>query len=101
MTGTTPQGENWMEEGWEETPLSEHPTHVQVTCVPCIMCGKVSVVTMPAMAWERWQTVGLRIQDAWPEGTAQERETLISGSCSDCFSKLTREPDDPEDLNDY
>ena len=37
----------------------------------------------PKDAYEKWQ-FGLLIQEAWPEGSATERETLISGLCKDC-----------------
>ena len=41
------------------------------------------------------------IQEAWPEGSITERETLISGLCKDCqegvFDELQRETSIPED----
>ena len=49
----------------------------------CHTCGKVSYIDIPKDAYEKWQ-FGMLIQEAWPEGTATERETLISGLCKDC-----------------
>ena len=49
----------------------------------CPKCNKPSYVDIPKDAYEEWR-VGLLIQDAWPEGSTTERETLISGLCKDC-----------------
>ena len=49
----------------------------------CPKCNKPSYVDIPKDAYEKWQ-FGLLIQDAWPEGSTTERETLISGLCKDC-----------------
>lgn len=49
----------------------------------CPRCGQTTWVGMPAENYEAWQ-MGVNIQDAWPEGSATERETLISGICSSC-----------------
>lgn len=35
------------------------------------------------MAYEAWQ-MGMCIQNAWPDGSATDRETLISGICPVC-----------------
>ena len=48
----------------------------------CPKCNKPSYVDIPKDAYEKWQ-FGLLIQDAWPEGSTTERETLISGLCKD------------------
>ena len=49
----------------------------------CPRCGQTTWVGMPAEKYEEWQ-IGVNIQDAWPEGSATERETLISGFCPSC-----------------
>ena len=49
----------------------------------CPKCNKPSYVDIPKDIYEKWQ-FGMLIQDAWPEGSATERETLISGLCKDC-----------------
>lgn len=49
----------------------------------CPKCNKPSYVDIPKDAYEKWQ-FGMLIQDAWPEGTTYEHETLISGLCKDC-----------------
>lgn len=49
----------------------------------CHTCSKLSYIDIPKDAYEKWQ-FGLLIQEAWPEGSATERETLISGLCKEC-----------------
>ena len=66
----------------------------------CPKCDKPSYVDIPKDAYEKWQ-FGMLIQDAWPEGSATERETLISGLCKECqegvSDDLQRETSIPED----
>lgn len=66
----------------------------------CPKCNKPIYVEMPKDEYERWP-FSILIQDAWPEGSATERETLISGLCKDCqegvFDDLQRETSIPED----
>jgi hypothetical protein len=55
---------------------------------PCVVCKKVTSLDLPLNEFQRWQG-GEHIQDVWPEKTLMERETLISGTCSDeCWDKL-------------
>lgn len=49
----------------------------------CPRCGQTTWIGMPVENYEAWQ-MGVKIQDAWPEGSATERETLISGFCPAC-----------------
>ena len=58
----------------------------------CPKCNKPSYVDIPKDAYEKWQ-FGMFIQDAWPEGSATERETLISGFCPACQKEIFGEPD--------
>jgi hypothetical protein len=66
----------------------------------CPKCNKPSYIDIPKDAYEKWQ-FGMLIQDAWPEGSDTERETLISGLCKDCqegvFDDLQRETSIQED----
>jgi hypothetical protein len=61
---------------------------------PCPYCGKVTTVTLDSDKVARW-VVGENIQHVWPEMSATERETLITGMCSDeCWNKyLGPEPE--------
>ena len=58
----------------------------------CPMCGARSVINIPVEAYEAWQ-MGISIQEAWSEGSPSERETLISGLCSDCQKEVFNEED--------
>lgn len=67
----------------------------------CPKCSQPSYIDIPKEAHEKWQ-FGMPIQDAWPEGSATERETLTSGLCKDCQGgvfndDLQRETSLPED----
>jgi len=59
----------------------------------CPDCGKTTWVGMPVEAYEAWQ-MGIKIQEAWPEGSATDRETLISGFCPECQEKIFKEDDE-------
>lgn len=61
---------------------------VTVKTPPCAHCGKDGEVTLPKAAWVRYQEDGAFIQVAWPEGTAGEREQLISGTHPACFDEM-------------
>lgn len=66
----------------------------------CHTCGKSSYIDIPKDAYEKWQ-FGISIQEAWAEGSATERETLISGLCKECqegvFNDVQRETGIQED----
>lgn len=49
----------------------------------CPKCNKPSYVDIPKEAYEKWQ-FGMCIQNAWPDGSAIDREVLISGICPEC-----------------
>lgn len=49
----------------------------------CPFCHANTSVTLPKDSYTRWKS-GSSIQDAWPGGSATERETLISGLCDVC-----------------
>lgn len=65
----------------------------------CPRCGQTTWVGMPIDKYEEWQ-MGVSIQDAWPEGSATERETLISGFCPSCQSVIFKEPESGESENE-
>lgn len=60
----------------------------------CPRCGQTTWVGVPVEKYEEWQ-MGVNIQDAWPEGSATERETLISGFCPAC-QKIIFEADEED-----
>ena len=49
----------------------------------CPFCKRTIWVSVPVEAYEAWQ-MGMCIQNAWPDGSAIDRETLISGICPEC-----------------
>ena len=62
----------------------------------CPKCGQTTWVGMPAEKYEEWQ-MGVSIQEAWPEGSATERETLISGFCPSCQKEIFEDEIEDED----
>lgn len=54
----------------------------------CPVCGKTTTLNIFKNDYERWQTGDL-IQNVFPYFTCIQRETLISGVCSDeCWDIL-------------
>ena len=66
---------------------------VKVTMPPCTFCGKQATVNLPLKGFQKWQ-LGAYVQDAFPGMPVDVRELLISGTCSRCWDKHMREPDD-------
>lgn len=50
----------------------------------CPRCGQTTHVDIPADKYSAWKYEKILLQRAWPEGSATERETLISGLCPVC-----------------
>jgi hypothetical protein len=51
-----------------------------------VFCGKEHVAHLDPEKVRRWQA-GEKIQNVWPEMSADDRETLISGTCPDCWNE--------------
>ena len=51
----------------------------------CIFCGKVHVFELPTERVDAWRN-GALIQNVFPELTVEQLETIISGSCPNCFN---------------
>lgn len=49
----------------------------------CPFCKNTTWLSVPIDAYEAFQ-IGVNIQDAWPDGSATDRETLLSGICPEC-----------------
>jgi len=58
-----------------------------VVAVPCRLCDTVHDLTVNVEGFVNWQA-GEFIQEALPELSCDERELLISGTCSTCFDEL-------------
>jgi hypothetical protein len=69
------------------------PETIEVTCPPCVMCGKsakVKVIPSQLAAWRG----GELIQRAMPEMTADDREMLINGTHPACWDEMMGEEED-------
>lgn len=58
----------------------------------CPYCGKVQTVEVPEKDYLEWKR-GKLLHKAMPTLKPEERETLLSGICSDCWDELFQEPD--------
>lgn len=63
----------------------------------CVICQQPSQVIVPQEVMRKLNE-GMFVQQAWPEGSADERETLISGSHPACYDTLTAQVDDEEQV---
>lgn len=59
----------------------------------CMVCGQSEVVVLDAADVWRWQT-GMKVQDVWPDKTAEERELLQTGTHPWCWDELFGEEED-------
>ena len=66
-------------------PMSETEIVVKTKCP---ICGRPQNVVVPREGYENWRYKGKLIQNALPTLTADEREALMTGTCSDCWAKL-------------
>ena len=64
---------------------NHHPNVDVVVCCP--VCEESQTIAMPTEAHSRW-CAGEFIQDAWPEGSEDEREALLSGTCGECWERI-------------
>ena len=55
--------------------------------ITCPLCGDITTVKVDALGFEAWLN-GALIQEALPEESPTTRETLISGLCTSCQSKI-------------
>lgn len=69
-------------------------TAVSVACT-CPFCAKVTELIVPARGYRLWQE-GELIQNALPDLTATERETLISGLCESCQDSFFGDEDEDD-----
>lgn len=57
----------------------------EIDCPPCWVCGQIATVTIPQQAYVDWKYHGKRIQEAWPEASAADRELLLTGLHEACW----------------
>lgn len=55
--------------------------------VRCPMCGKSYTVIVPHDGFIAWRNGG-RIQDCLPTLSNEERESLMTGICDDCWERM-------------
>ena len=61
----------------------------------CPMCGKLHTVDVNDIDFQRWQA-GVSIQNAFPYLSADEREILMTGTCSKCWNSMFLIDEDEE-----
>lgn len=55
----------------------------------CNWCGESVLISAPSIEWDLWFTPDRPvIQRVFPTMSDEDREMLISGTCSVCFDKM-------------
>lgn len=57
----------------------------------CPICQSLRTLTVSREGYHRWKFEGELIQRAFPELSEDDREALISGTCSKCWESLFKE----------
>jgi hypothetical protein len=58
-----------------------------IKCNPCLICKETAYITVPTDGYMQWLQ-GTLIQDAFPDMSVGDRETLISGIHPGCWEIL-------------
>lgn len=62
-------------------------TDVITVITTCPLCGSINEVTAPEHAVFAWALCGVRVQDALPMLTPDEREMLVTGIDPTCWEQ--------------
>ena len=65
----------------------------------CPFCGHAHEIEVNEADYDDWKDGILLAQDAFPYLSADERETLISGICGECWDNLFGMPEEEDDLH--
>lgn len=66
----------------------------------CPCCGIGTCLALDIEAVANWRN-GALVQNVFPELSATDRETIISGLCADCQSEIFGEEEEEDDYEDY
>ena len=70
-------------------------TGVKIPC-KCPFCGAFYWIFSEQKNWDAYEA-GALVQDAFPDLTATERESIISGICATCQDEVFGEDEDEEE----
>lgn len=59
----------------------------EVVIRTCPICKQNTMIAIPTETYDKW-TTGMPIQKAWPEGSATDREVIITGICPKCQEEI-------------
>lgn len=54
----------------------------------CPFCGKENAVVVKSVDYIKWASFAAQAQDAFPYLSANERESIMTGICSNCWDDL-------------
>jgi len=63
------------------------------TCPPCPLCGTATIFTVESEALEQWRN-GRHIQDCFGHWSEDDRETLMTGYCPQCWEEAFPEEEE-------
>lgn len=66
---------------------------IEVVTPTCVGCGDRAVFTMTEAELSRYHA-GEHVQRIFPHWSPEDRERLISGTCSDCWKAMWAEAED-------
>lgn len=66
----------------------------------CPLCHNINKVTVEFRDYLDYAFEYVKAQDAFPYLSADERELIISGTCSECWNKLFSDDEEEEDLEE-
>lgn len=58
----------------------------------CPICGKSYTVIVPHEGFIKWRNGG-RVQECMPQLSNEERESLMTGICGECWGRMYGEDD--------
>lgn len=77
---------------------SEDKETFKIRTKPCWICGQHSYVTVPTDAWRRFDLYNVHLEDAWPSGSAEDKQLIRTGVHPKCWDEEF--PDDsPKENN--
>jgi hypothetical protein len=85
--------------GSEEYAFQLDDDNVEVRTKPCWICGQVSLVRMPEVAWGNYYGRDIHLDTAWPEGSVADRTLIATGVHTKCWDEEFPDNDNKERTN--
>lgn len=67
---------------------------IRVRTKPCWICGQYTFIDVPSAAWFAYDIHNIHIENAWPQGSAEDKQLLRTGVHEKCWDQEF--PPDPQ-----